>query len=81
MQAKQTKNSSMILNLSFCPLAAAATAALFNATPLVVTCDVIRPEVEAAALHPALSFFRFPVRCSFLLCRLPDLENLEMLMP
>lgn len=70
MQARHTKNSSMMLNLSFWPLAAAADA-LVSETPLVVTCD-------ATIVTPS-SFFRRPCLPAFFFgCRgcLPDLENL-----
>ena len=73
MQARQTKNSSMILNLSFCPF---CDVTLFKATPFGDTRDVIMADGVTT------SFFRFPDLCGFLLDDLrPDLENREMLIP
>ena len=66
MQARQTKNSSMKFNLSFCPLAADA---LVSETPFVVTCDATFDDDVVTS-----SFFRRPKR-GFFCCRCPGLEN------
>ena len=76
MQARHTKNSSMMLNLSFWLL---AVAALFKTTPFCMTRDATIPLLVTQP-RP-LSFFHFVPREFFLECRFADLENLEMLIP
>ena len=76
MQARQTKNSSMMLNLSFWPLAAAADA-LVNETPVVVTCEATIVTPSAFFRRPCLPLPPLLPRFFFCCCRccLPDLEN------